>query len=278
VPDTDLRDAASPYGYPCPVSDADAADAGFWGRACRALVALLRAQDIVTVFVRLHPLLPTPISALASVGTVVRHGETISVDLSLSVDEMWRQTRRDHRKHINHARRAEVAVVVDDWSHLDEWLGTYHDNMRRVGASEYYFFSAEHFSGLRDALGDRTHLAVAVVHGEVVGGSVFFAHRGIVQGYVQSTRGERNFHADKLLYDEIRRWGKEQGNAAYHFGGGVGGANDSLFAYKAGFSPRRHDFHTWRVVTDPDRYDDLLGRRGRAGAVSSMSGYFPPYR
>ena len=278
VPGAQVRDAVSPYGYPGPVSDADVSAVGFWTRACRAMVALLRAQGVVTVFVRLHPLLPAPIVALERVGAVVRHGETVSVDLSLSVDEMWRQTRRDHRKDISRARRAEVSVVLDDWSRLDEWLATYHDNMRRVGASAYYFFSGEHFHALRCALGDRVHLAVAVAQGEVVGGSVFFEYRGILQGYVQSTRGERTYHADKLLYDEIRRWGKDRGDAVYHFGGGVGGANDSLFAYKAGFSPRRHDFHTWRIITDPDRFAGLLGADAGSAAVSSTSGYFPPYR
>jgi predicted N-acyltransferase len=215
---------------------------------------------------------------LESAGVVVRHGQTVSVDLSLSVDEMWRQTRRGHRKQINQARRADVSVVMDDWDRLDEWVVTYHDNMRRVGASEYYFFSREYFGGLHQALGDRAHLAVAVAHGEVVGGSLFFAHRGIMQGHLRSTRDEGAYHADKLLHDEVRRWGKGRGNAVYHFGGGVGGAHDSLFAYKAGFSPLRHDFHTWRVVTDADRYVDLVGPDPAPFARSSMSGYFPPYR
>ncbi len=278
VPGSHLRDAVSPYGYPGPVSDAGASQTGFWNRACQAMVDLMRAQGIVTVFVRLHPWLPATIPALAGVGTVVRHGQTVSVDLSLSVDDMWRQTRRDHRKDINKARRADVSVVMDDWSRLGEWLVTYHDNMRRVGAADYYFFPEHHFRRLRDTLDGRTHLAVAVADDEVVGGSVFFAHHGIVQGYVQSTRTERALHADKLLYDEIRRWGKERGDSVFHFGGGVGGTDDSLFSYKAGFSPQRHDFYTWRVVTDPECYAALVGLAPGVPAHSTMSGRFPPYR
>jgi hypothetical protein len=278
VPDSDLRDAVSPYGYPGPVSDTSADDLGFWRRACQAMVELLHANGIVTAFVRLHPLLPAPLDALAGVGTVVRHGETVSVDLSLSAEEMWRQTRRTHRNQINKARRANVAIVVDDWSRLGEWIVTYHDNMRRVGASDYYFFAPSHFHRLRAALGDRAHLAVALADGEFLGGNLFFEYRGIMHTYLQSTRGERTHHADKLLYDEIRRWGRERGNTVYHLGGGVGGATDSLFAYKAAFSAGRHDFHTWRVVTDPGQYAHLIAAGAGAQAATSMSGRFPPYR
>jgi hypothetical protein len=112
----------------------------------------------------------------------------------------------------------------------------------------------------------------------VVGGNTFFEYRGFVQGYIASTRREDNHYADKLLYDTVRRWAKERGNRIFHFGGGVGGANDSLFSYKAGFSPRRHPFHTWRVVTDPDAYRRLVAERNPTADPDDRTGTFPPYR
>ncbi len=278
VPASDARDAVSPYGYPAPVSDAAAADTGFWERACRAMVETLRAHAILTAFVRLHPLLPVPLEALDRFGAVVRHGETVSVDLTLSIEDMWRQTRSDHRNHINRARRRGVRVVMDDWSRLAEWVAVYHDNMRRVGASPYYFFTGEHLKALHETVGDRMHLAVALADEEVVGGNTFFEHRGIVQGYISSTRRTPTHYADELLYDEVRRWSKSRGNTVFHVGGGVGGRNDSLFSYKAGFSANRHSFHTWRVVADRDRYRALLRDRNVTAEAGDLSGRFPPYR
>jgi hypothetical protein len=274
VPDSALSDAVSPYGYPGPIGST--ADPAFWTRAARAMTDLFRKEGLVTAFVRLHPLLPAPIAALESAGTVVHHGQTVSMDLTLSADDMWRQTRRTHRKHINQSRRAGVKVVMDDWGRFDEWLATYHQNMRRVGASAYYFFTADHFRDLHDVLGDRMHLAVAEADGETIGGTVFFEHGGIMQAHLQSMRDDRQFHADKLLYESVRRWGAERGNLVYHIGGGVGGGGDSLFFYKTGFSDSRHDFHTWRVVADPDAYADLIGPD--VPVADSMTGYFPPYR
>ncbi len=278
VPGSGLHDALSPYGYPGPVSDADPADIGFWRRACAAMVRTLRERGVVTAFVRLHPLLPPPLTALEEVGTVVRHGETVSMDLTVDAGEMWRQTRSDHRNHINRARRAGTRVVFDDWSRLGEWVEVYHDNMRRVGASPFYFFTAEHLAALHERVGDRLHLAVALEGDEVVGGNTFFEYDGIATGYVSSTRRARNRYADELLYDEVRRWCRARGDTVFHLGGGKGGRNDSLFSYKAGFSPRRHPFHTWRVVTDPQAYERLVRARNPAADPADRTGTFPPYR
>ncbi|GIF06615.1 GNAT family N-acetyltransferase [Actinoplanes siamensis] len=278
IPGSELRDALSPYGYPGPVSDAAPTDTGFWRAACAALATTLRQTGVISAFVRMHPLLNPPSPVLAEAGALVRHGETVSMDLTVGVEEMWRQTRSDHRNHINRARRAGTRVVFDDWGRLAEWVEVYHDNMRRVGAADYYFFTYEHLAALHDAVGDHMHLAVALEDGEVVGGNTFFEYDGIATGYVSSTRRARGRYADELLYDSVRRWCKDRGASVFHLGGGKGGANDSLFAYKAGFSPSRHPFHTWRVVTDRDAYRRLVARKRPGADPADLTGTFPSYR
>jgi hypothetical protein len=112
----------------------------------------------------------------------------------------------------------------------------------------------------------------------VVGGNTFFEYDGIATGYVSSTRRARNRYADELLYDEVRRWCKQRGDRLFHLGGGKGGRNDSLFEYKAGFSPSRHPFHTWRVVADPGAYEKLVHRNRPDADPADRTGTFPPYR
>jgi hypothetical protein len=75
------------------------------------------------------------------------------------------------------------------------------------------------------------------------------------------------------MWDDVRRWAAERGDRVIHLGGGRGGSNDSLFAFKARFSPRRHEFYTGRWVLDPRRYDRLAQL-----APDPDPGYFPPYR
>ena len=56
IPGSGLRDALSPYGYPGPVSDAAPEDDDFWDAACTAFIETLRAQGVITAFMRMHPL------------------------------------------------------------------------------------------------------------------------------------------------------------------------------------------------------------------------------
>jgi hypothetical protein len=275
IPDTDLLDAISPYGYPGPVTDTGSDDLGFWSRGGQAMAELLCTQRVVTAFIRLHPLLDHPAPALAETGTVVHHGETVSIDLRLSAEEIWQQTHRSHRNQINKAKRAGIRIVIDDWDRLDEWIATYHATMRRVGATDFYFFAPEHFHRLRDTLAGTAHLAVAVDgDDEVLGGNLFFEYGGFMHTHLQSTRDGEIRYADKLLYHEVRMWGRDRGNEVYHLGGGVGGQADSLFRYKAAFAAGRHQFHTWRVITDQRSYEKLAG----TPTPQALAGRFPPYR
>ena len=175
IPGTGLRDAASPYGYPGPVSDVPASGAEFWERAVRHMSALLRTHDVVSVFARLHPLLPAPIPALEAGGAVVRHGETVSADLTRTPEQLWQETGRTHRIHINKAVAAGMWVMRDDCDLLEDWVGTYHATKRRVGATGFYFFDLDYYQRLWDAVGEHVHLEAAVRESEVLGANLFFA-------------------------------------------------------------------------------------------------------
>lgn len=269
-------DAASPYGYGGPVTNTPNDDE-FTRRMLASLRAVLLEARVVTLFVRFHPLLVGPRGPYSEWGTVLQHGETVSIDLSQSLDRMWSETRRGHRNQINRARRSGLQVIFDDWSQLDAWVLAYRENMRAMGASRRYLFKDDYFVALRKRLRDNVHLTTAVgPDGSFVSGMILFERCAIVQAHLAATWWEHPLgtHAGKLLDDETRRWAKDQGASVYHLGGGFGGEQDSLFDYKAGFSDRRHPFATWRLVVDPSAYEDLLTRTGASGC----SRFFPAYR
>jgi hypothetical protein len=166
--------------------------------------------------------------------------------------------------------------MFDDWSRLDEWSATYRENMRALGASQRYLFHDDYFETLRTRMPRDVHMATAFAADDsFVGGMLLFEHARIVQAHLAATHWEHPLatHAGKLLDDETRRWAKDRCATVYHLGGGFGGEQDSLFDYKAGFSDRRHAFHTWRVVIDPAAYGALV----RAETLGE-AGFFPAYR
>jgi hypothetical protein len=274
VPGGAYLDASSPYGYSGPVTNAAADDDGFWSRALEDFRRTLGDAGVVAVFCRLHPLSTVPVGALTAGGDVVEHGETVSVDLTRPLADLWTETRKTHRNEINRARRAGLGVTWDDWAHLDAWVEIYHENMRLLGAREEYYFSHATLRALRDRLGPAVHLALAWQDDTLVAGQLVFEAAGVVQTHLAAMRTDsRPSHPDKLLYDEVRRWAHDRGDRVHHLGGGYGGGTDSLFRYKAGFGAGRHPFRTWRVVVDEEAYDALCG-----GAEQDAGGFFPAYR
>jgi hypothetical protein len=97
-------DAASPYGYPGPLirrrHDSDTV-----ALLVRAFRRYPFENNVVSAFVRLHPLLNDTPERLTELGDIVRHGETVYLDLSKPLDEVWRDIRHGHREGIRKLRR-----------------------------------------------------------------------------------------------------------------------------------------------------------------------------
>lgn len=277
--ETGLCDAVSPYGYPGPLS---AGSAAFHREALSALQATLQAAGVVSAFVRLHPLLTVDTAPLRGIGTIVEHGQTVYIDLTRSAEERWHQTRHNHRRDINKAnRQGQIARIDPDWRHFDRFVELYYETMRRVGAGDYYFFPQADLAALRDALGPRLHLAVVEHEGEVISAGLFTECHGIVQYHLSGTQTDAlRLRPLKTMLHFVQEWAAARGNDVLHLGGGVGGAEDELFSFKAGFSDLRATYATWRVVTARQAYERLVaGWEYRYGqAAGGMTGHFPPYR
>ena len=271
------RDAVSPYGYPGPLRRGTD-DPTFLHDALLAGSAMLATQGIVAVFVRFHPLIhPTPPDA---VGTIVRHGDTVAIDLSGSDDTQWRETRSDHRSQISRAQRAgRVAAFDESWSHYGAFKDLYSATMTRVAAAPLYQFDDAYFDGLRVALGDRIRLCVVEIDDVVAAAGLFVETCGIVQFHLSCSDPRFNREApSKLMIDYVRRWAKERGDKLFHLGGGLGAADDSLFRFKSGFSKRRYPFHTLRIVCDEPEYARLVRAHDPGADPARRDGFFPAYR
>jgi RimJ/RimL family protein N-acetyltransferase len=277
VPGSDREDASSPYGYPGPVTRGTD-DPGFQSRALVAGIAALRAVGIVSLFVRLHPVLnPSPPEGI---GVVVRHADTISIDLTLPPETLYAQMRHNHRRDIQRALRHGLRARMDrDWQHYGAFKRLYGATMNRRTAAQFYYFGDEFFDGLRAALGERLHLCVVLSDDAVAAAGLFVETNGIVQFHLAGwDEAFAQFQPAKLMLHFVIGWAKERGNHNLHLGGGVGGADDSLLYFKSGFSPRRYPFHTLRVVIDEQEYRRLVSARDPALDPDEPGGFFPAYR
>jgi hypothetical protein len=271
------RDAISPYGYPGPlVVGTD--DSAFLDEALAAGIETLRSAKIVSLFVRLHPILnPTPPRVI---GTLVEHGATVSIDLTLPEHELWKQMRHNHRRDVKRARSRGFNGIVDvAWSNLAGLKRLYRTTMDRRTAAAFYYFGDGYFDNFRNALGDHAHLLAAQVGDDIAAIGLFMEVDGTVE-YHLSGSDERYAHwqPTKVMLEFATRWAKARGNQRLHLGGGVGGTDDSLFYFKLGFSPIRQPFRTLRVVLSESEYARLVAAHDPSADPGDLTGFFPAYR
>ena len=273
-------DAATPYGYSTPIL-APASDAPSLESFLDVFRQVGVEHGIVTAFFRLHPLLPLPQSALSKYGELIRHGHTVSIDLTLPFEDIWSQTRTNHKRDIRKLQRDGFQPYMDRWELLGEFITIYEQTMERLAASEFYFFSHDYFTELQTALGERLHIcSILAPTGETAAAGLFTSNDGIVQYHLGATNEDYlNRAPSKLMFEHVRRWAKEAGSHVLHLGGGVGGYEDSLFLFKAGFSKLRNDYYTYRMVLDEEKYAVLNATRRELGALpEDDSEFFPVYR
>lgn len=277
IPGTGRLDATSPYGYPGPLATG-ATDATFLSRALQSSVGLLRSEGIVSLFVRFHPILNERIPE--DFGEVVCHGHTVSIDLLLPATTIWAQTRHGHRQDIKKAMASGLTARIDlTFERYPEFKRLYRATMERRAAASYYFFGDSYLDRLREVLGERLHLCVVEEGDTVAGAALFVETGGIVQYHLACTdEAYTRSGSSKLALHHVVGWAKERGNCCLHLGGGVGGADDPLFGFKSGFSPKRHVFQTLRVVIDEEAYRRLTALRDPSVYPDVLGGYFPAYR
>jgi hypothetical protein len=249
-----------------------------------ALQERLRELRVVSVFSRLHPLLPQQ-ALVEGLGEYRSLARTVSIDLTLPLETQRAAFRKNHKEGINKLRRKNVTCVRDpEGTYLEAFLRIYYETMDRVGAADAYFFPSEYFGQLVAALGPRLNLFVCLQDGQAVCGGLFIECCGMLQYHLGGTLNSALKLAPmKLLIDDVRLWGAARGLKTFHLGGGATPrADDPLLHFKMGFSTRVHEFAVWRWVLFPEVYrrlcEDTACLNEAQGLRPAVPGFFPEYR
>ena len=277
------NDATSVYGYSGPVASHATIPGKVVENFQADLLQYLKDEDVVCAFSRLHPLMSQQL-ILEGLGNTVRQGQTVSIDLTLPVDDQFSRFRPSSRSGIRKLRRAGLHCKDDQTAeHLNDFVEIYQETMKRVNAKEEYFFDKGYFQDLLGARDFAMHLFACFVGDEMACGGVFSLCKGIVQDHLNGTRSEYlKLAPTKLLIDEVRLWANGVGAYCFHLGGGLGAEEDSLFHFKSGFSDSVHTFNVWQLVVLADEYADICRDKmlwnESKGFGRMTANYFPAYR
>ena len=270
-------DATSAYGYPGPVASQLSLTTGQQEAFTENLRSILGERSVISAFIRHHPLL-TPNGTLATDTEAL--GPTVWIDLQRSIEEQMADCRKKHRYEARKSAKNGLTVDHDEsFSELSTFIELYEQRMRTLAASQSYFFPPEYYSALTHLADDACHLWHARLDGKIVGSALFFVNDGAIQYHLSASRdGYERLAPARNILEEVRQWATERSAKWLHLGGGVGGQEDSLFRFKAGFSTQRATFRVTRMILDVPRYNALCAARDQALGTERDEGFFPAYR
>jgi hypothetical protein len=247
------------------------------GRFGLRLQEYMRGRGVVSLFGRMHPLLPRQNNELL-IGRVESIGKTIGIDLRHGLAAYEQGLSSGHRYEIRKLREAGCVVTTDRGpGFLEEFHALYTATMRRLNAGSTYFYSQEYLEALMTANQFETRIFKATYQGRLCAMAMFIKCGRFIQYHLScSEAGHTKYPATKLLIDEASRWSFSVDCDWLHLGGGLGAQQDALFQFKAGFGGVQVPFNIWKCIF---RDADYAGLSNAAGHNSDAPGiYFPAFQ
>lgn len=270
-------DLTSVYGYSGPVSNVKftALNTQLLENFKNSFLSFLKSGQFVSVFSRLNPFIDHKV-LIEKIGGLSDNGKTVYMDLSIPIEEQRAGYEKRLARQIRTLRKMQYRIKeASSEEEIQLFTQMYTDNMLRLGASKRYFFDEAYFTQLLRENGEDCKLIVIYNGEEMICGALIMCAGNIIRNHLSATaHAYVPFSPSKLLTDEISVIGRQLGKQYFHLGGGLEGKEDSLFKFKASFSPLLLDDNTWRFVFDPQVYNHLVKENNN----HSNQNYFPLYR
>jgi len=280
-------DVSSVYGYPGIVTNIKEIDSieskRFRDDFQKALLQVLFDKKVIAFFTRQNPLFKTS-WLFHGMGDVKKLSNTVAIDLAQSDHEQVKHMTKGHRYDVRKARKSGIYVYEDKYfNKFDDFISIYNETMKRNCALDYYFFPKAYYYELKKLLGDRLKLFLAEKDEVIVSASLFLIADKIIQYHLSGTPDVYlKCSGAKVILDDVRKWGTDNGYKWLHLGGGLGSVEDSLFRFKSGFSKLRFPFEIVKTILDPQTYNQLVDQNNHwiesNGYLKQSDDYFPSYR
>lgn len=279
IEDSQFFDCTSVYGYAGPISNMafDEMGSEIIGNFKTAFSLFLKEEQNVSVFSRLHPVINQQF-LLEHLGGIYDNGKTVAIDLTPTIEVQRLKYRKAIRQKVNQLRRKGYVVKeAQTKEEISEFVRIYNDNMVKVKASSYYYFTEQYFLEMLFSPEFESKLLLIYDNDIIAAGAMVTFSNNIMQFHLAATNNDYLYEAPmKLLIDESSLIGRELGMHYLHLGGGVGGKEDSLFEFKSGFSNLYLSFKTWRYVANEPIYNALV--KERCSNIDPSNNTFPLYR
>ncbi|MFD2514242.1 GNAT family N-acetyltransferase [Pontibacter locisalis] len=219
-------------------------------------------KKVLAEFTRFHPILENKEFSKTRM-KVTDDRETVYLNLEQEIDELWQdqfssQIRNKIRKAIKKNYSSEVLTnpSPDD---IEIFIAIYNENMRMVGADEYFFFNEQYFRDTFKYLSSNSYLLnIKDEEGNIISSTILFKYGKFFHYHLSGRTEDAISWASNYLYSESINLAKKLGAEVYHFGGGRTPApDDSLLRFKKGFSKTSSIFSLGKKIYFPEIYSSI---------------------
>ncbi len=269
----------SVYGYSGPISNTNQAKLPKHAiiNFKTAFADFMAEENAVCIFSRLYPFIDQH-HILENIGGVRDNGTTLYIDLTLSDEEQI--NKYDKRLYRQVKKLRGLGYTIKQTNNKEEvrsFVDMYYKNMDRLNASSDYYFEEKYFTDVLD-MDDCDNKLLLIYHGDIlICGALILSSDTIIRNHLSATCADYLKESpSKLLTDEIRELGRISGKNIFHLGGGVGGKEDSLYAFKRQFTDLYVKDWIWCYINNPEVYNSIVAKAGEE--IDAESNYFPLYR
>ena len=187
-----------------------------------------------------------------------------------------------NRRAIRKAEKSDVKFkALVWWAWKKDFCNLYTETMQRLGTTKYYFFPPEffasHYTHLKEF--EQVHLFGAFLGNQLIAGALCLSYGPLFHYHFGCSSGEYlKLRPNNVLFDGIIRFARVHGFKKFHLGGGYE-EGDSLFRFKAGFSPLRAQFYVAKRIHLPEEYERLTREHDDGKELTERErNFFPAYR
>jgi len=276
--DENYFDIISPWYFGGPLISSDENKTELLKNFLSNFHSFCEKNNIVTEFSRLFPISDFSETFANLVNADYRY-DAAYIDLTQSLDSIWKNFKKSNRNSITAAERRDVKVEISNSNEsLENFFVLYNQSMDRLHAGNFYKFPLSFFQNIMNTLKGSVIIATATQQKIPIASSMFLFKYGIVHYWLSGSDSNYwKYYPNNLLLHKTIIWAKEQGNKIILL---MGGTSSGLRFFKESFSNTRLKFYTYSKVHDVTVYNKLNEIRESEDKelVGKNLNFFPLYR
>lgn len=258
--DKTVYDIESAYGYGGPVVNDAGESKEFLDLAWAQFSRWSHQENIVSEFIRFHPLIKNENWASQKMATCFDRS-TIAIELQSYPKELIGSSfYKGHRQMVNRAKRSGFLFEVSELaSELDWFPNLYLQTQTHLESSDETKFSDAYFRSLSKCFKEKSWLGILRLNDHVAVAVLVLECELYIHSHLMAYATDLKMHGMiNLVLHEISLWGAAHGKQLMHIGGGKTSSDgDSLFKFKKTLSPNLCNFSIGKLCHNENAYERL---------------------